>query len=132
MKISKIVAIATLAVAAGQSVNAIAASVSGTVCAGQAMSATPFGGVGVTNADTNSFVKTGFSVQCSSNVIMNYNDVSATVFGVAAGSLKGNTVVGGNSNGGAIRQIGNPCATTGCTQANVDSATVTSYVTGGS
>lgn len=132
MKISKIVAIATLAVAAGQSFNAFAGSSTGTACAGAATTVLPFGAVGATNADTESFIKTGFSVQCSSNVIMNYNDVSATVFGVAAASTKGNQVVGGNSNGGAIKQIGSPCPTTGCTQGLVDTATTNAAVTGSS
>ncbi len=130
MKISKILAIATLAVAAGQSFNAIA--VTATACTGVAGSITPFGTVGESRSDTTSFVKTGFSVQCSSNVWMNYNDVSATVFGVAAASVKGNQVVGGNSNGGAIKQIGSACPTTGCTSALVNSATTHAYVTGGS
>lgn len=130
MKISKIVAIATLAVAAGQSFNAFAASSSAQVCSGAAGAQLPWGAVGASNSDADSFIKTGFSVQCSNNVFMNYNDVSATIFGVAAASSKGNQVVGGNSNGGAIRQIGDPCPTTGCTAALVDTATTTAYVAG--
>jgi hypothetical protein len=131
MKISKILAIATLAVAAGQSFNVLAATAN--VCAGGgAASATPFGPVGEqrTAAGTDIFVQSGFTVQCSNNVAMNYNEVSATIFGVAAASVKGNQVVGGNSNGGAIKQIGSPCPTTGCTAALVDTATTDDAVTG--
>jgi hypothetical protein len=133
MKISKILAIATLAVAAGQSFNALAASAS--VCSGGgAASAAPFGSVGEqrTASGTDIFVKTGFTVQCSNNVIMDYNEVSATVFAVAAASVKGNQVVGGNSNGGAIKQTGNPCATTGCTATEVDAAIISNVVISGS
>ena len=130
MKISKILAIATLAVAAGQSFNAFAAS--GTACTGgTATSVTPFAAVGESNTDTSSFVKVGFTIQCSNNVVMDYNDVSATMFGVVAGSVKGNQVVGGNSNGGAIRQI-KACATTGCTATDVSGEIESAEVTGSS
>ena len=131
MKISKIIAIATLAVAAGQSFNAFAAS-TGTACSGgTAASISPFGAVGASNETTDSFVKTGFTIQCSTNVAMSYNDVSATLFGVVAGSVKGNQVVGGNSNGGAIRQI-DVCATTGCTTTVVDGKVTDAAVAGSS
>lgn len=131
MKISKIIAIATIAVAAGQSLNAFAAS-TGTACSGgTAASINPFGSVGASNVTTDSFVKTGFTVQCSTNVAMSYNDVSATLFGVVAGSVKGNQIVGGNSNGGAIKQIG-VCATTGCTDAGVKAEVTNAAVAGSS
>lgn len=131
MKISKIVAIATLAVAAGQSFNALSAT--GTACAGgTATSVILFAtAVGEPNSNTDSFVKVGFTVQCSNNVIMDYNDVSATVFGVVAASAKGNQVVGGNSNGGAIRQI-KACATTGCIATDVSDKLTDGAVTGSS
>lgn len=131
MKISKIVAIATLAVAAGQSFNAFAGSSTGTACSGgTAASIQPWGSVGASNADADSFVKTGFTVQCSSNVSMSYNDVSATVFGVVAGSVKGNQIVSGNSNGGAIKVL-QACPTTGCTDTAVQGLTGDASVTGG-
>jgi hypothetical protein len=133
MKISKIITIATLAVAAGQSFNAFAASAS--VCSGgSAASATPFGSVGEqrTATGTDVFVKTGFTIQCSNNVAMDYNEVSATLFAVAAASVKGNQVVGGNSNGGAIKQVGSACPTTGCTAALVDTAVISAVVLGSS
>lgn len=131
MKISKIIAIATLAVAAGQSFNAFAAS-TGTACSGgTAASINPFGAVGASNVTTDSFVKTGFTVQCSTNVAMSYNDVSATLFGVVAGSVKGNQIVGGNSNGGAIKQL-SVCASTGCTTTGVDAAVTDAAVAGSS
>jgi Cu-processing system permease protein len=43
------------------------------------------------------FAKTGFDVQCSSNTVVSYNEVSGTLFAVAAGSGKGNQLFGGNS-----------------------------------
>ena len=119
MKIDKIVAVAALAIAAGQSFTVQAATAS--ACAGVAGSQQPFGNVGATRSDTNSFVKVGFSIQCSNNVLMNYDDISATVFSVGAGSAKGNAAFAGNSNGGAIRQLAT-CPSTGCTASEVNTA----------
>lgn len=48
------------------------------------------------------FVKTGFDVQCSANTFVSFNENSATLFTVAAGSAKGNQSVKGSSNGGAV------------------------------
>jgi len=106
MKIGKIIAVASLAVAAGQSLVANAATA--TVCAGAAAKSEPFGAVGTprTETGTDIFVKTGFSVQCSNNVHMAYNEVSSNSIGVVAVSAKGNQIAGGNSNGGAIGVLG--------------------------
>jgi hypothetical protein len=59
------------------------------------------------------FAKTGFDVQCSSNTVVSYNEVSGTLFAVAAGSGKGNQLFGGNTNGGAVT-----ASTTACTGTN--------------
>jgi hypothetical protein len=132
MKIGKIVAIATLAIAAGQAVTATAAT--GTVCTGgTAKKADMFGGTGtpVTDTSTSLFVKTGFSAQCSANVFMNYNDASATSFGVAAVSAKGNQIAGGNSNGGAIGVLGK-CSAASCAVADVQGTILTGASVAGS
>lgn len=59
------------------------------------------------------FAKTGFDVQCSSNTVVSYNEVSGTLFAVASGSGKGNQLFGGNTNGGAVT-----ASTTACTGTN--------------
>lgn len=61
-----------------------------------------FGGPGAPYTVATSFVKTGFSVQCSSNTFVAYKNVSGTLFQVGAGSGKGNQSFKGSSNGGAV------------------------------
>lgn len=48
------------------------------------------------------FLKNGFNVQCSSNTVVSYDEVSATQFVVAGGSRKGNQSVKGSTNGGGV------------------------------
>lgn len=81
------------------------------------------GGSGNPNT-TPIFVKTGFDVQCSSNTIVSYNEVSGTAFAVGSGSIKGNQSFKGNSNGGAVA-VNAKCSGTNdaCTAGNVTSAT---------
>jgi hypothetical protein len=55
------------------------------------------------------FTKTGFEVQCSANTVVSYNEVSGTLFAVAAGSGKGNQLFAGNSNGGAVQASTTAC-----------------------
>ncbi|MBI5907513.1 MAG: hypothetical protein HY853_02865 [Burkholderiales bacterium] len=76
------------------------------------------------------FTRNGFDVQCSSNVFLGAQEVSANLAVVGAASAKGNQYYGGHSNGGAIT-AGGACATTGCTQANTDTA-IAAAVTAGS
>ena len=78
------------------------------------------------------FVKTGFAVQCSSNTIVSYNEVSPTLFAVASGSAKGNQLFGGHTNGGAVTASTTACTspTKSCTGANV-SGELTRVVTAG-
>jgi hypothetical protein len=79
------------------------------------------------------FTKTGFEVQCSSNTVVSYSEVSGTLFAVAAGSGKGNQLFSGNSNGGAVTASTTACTGTNksCTGANV-SGELTRAVTAGS
>jgi hypothetical protein len=69
------------------------------------------------------FVKTGFDVQCSSNTMVSFNEVSGTAFAVASGSLKGNQSFIGTSNGGAVA-VYQKCSGTNdaCTPTNVTAA----------
>ncbi|MDA8254632.1 MAG: hypothetical protein M0Z99_03170 [Betaproteobacteria bacterium] len=79
---------------------------------GKAQKTSINGGPGAVVA-TPVFTKTGFEVQCSSNTVVSYNEVSGTLFAVAAGSGKGNQLFSGNSNGGAVAT-----STTACTGTN--------------
>lgn len=89
---------------------------------GAAIKSTVNGGSGTVVA-TPVFVKTGFDVQCSSNTLVAYNEVSGTAFAVASGSTKGNQSFMGTSNGGAVA-VSAKCSGTNdaCTPANVTSA----------
>ena len=69
------------------------------------------------------FTKNGFDVQCSSNTIVSYEEVSATAFAVASGSRKGNQSFVGASNGGAVTTSAKCTGTNdACTGANVGTA----------
>ncbi len=95
------------------------------VCAGgAAVKSTVNGGSG-TPVATPVFVKTGFDVQCSTNTLVSFNEVSGTAFAVASGSIKGNQSFKGNSNGGAVA-VYLKCSGTNdaCTPANVTAANV--------
>lgn len=95
------------------------------VCAGE--SATKWniaGGPGSPYTVADSFIKTGFAVQCSANTHVAFANVSGTLFTVGAGSAKGNQTVKGSSNGGAV-VTHTKCTGTNdaCTAANVTAAT---------
>ncbi len=60
------------------------------------------GGPGSPYTTADSFIKTGFAVQCSANTHVAFANVSGTLFTVGAGSAKGNQTVKGSSNGGAV------------------------------
>lgn len=105
--------------------SASAASTTGEFCVcdgGNAGKSTINGGSGTVLA-TPIFMKNGFDVQCSSNTVVSYNEVSANAFAVAAGSRKGNQTVNGSSNGGAVA-VSAKCTGTNdsCTGANVSTA----------
>ena len=73
------------------------------VCAGS--NATKWnvaGGPGAPFTVSDSFIKTGFAVQCSANTHVAFANISGTLFTVGAGSAKGNQSVKGSSNGGAV------------------------------
>lgn len=102
-----------LAVAATTSLSANAAAQ--TVCSG--------GGAGNGNqvvAGTD-FVKVAFTPKCSANVMLQGNDLSATVYLVASASLKGKTVFNGSSVGGAVTKAGE-CSASPCTPSEVGTA----------
>lgn len=61
-----------------------------------------FGGSGSPYTTAGSFVKTGFSVQCSANTFVHFQNTSGTQFLVGSGSAKGNQSFRGSSNGGAV------------------------------
>lgn len=101
INMKNLVAVAALAVVAvSNQANAATAA----ACTGTATKISINGGSGATTAST--FFKTGFEVQCSNNVIASYNENSSNLFTVGAGSVKGNQIVAGNSNGGAIKVVG--------------------------
>ena len=72
------------------------------VCKGVAGRAKIYGGSGTPVGTGALFIKTGFDIQCSNNVLLQFAEVSANAAAVAAGSLKGNQSFSGQSNGGAI------------------------------
>ena len=73
------------------------------VCAGStAEKFNVAGGPGTPYTTAGSFLKVGFSVQCSSNTHVAIANVSDTQFLVGSGSAKGNQSYRGSSNGGAV------------------------------
>lgn len=77
----------------------------GEVCdgkAGSGMTKVNGGSGTVIEASKALFTKNGFDVQCSSNTFVSFEEVSANLAAVAAGSAKGNQSFGGHSNGGSI------------------------------
>lgn len=82
------------------------------------------GGPGTPYTTADSFLKTGFAVQCSANTHVAFANVSATQFLVGAGSTKGNQSVRGSSNGGAV-VTHTKCTTTNdaCSSGDVTAAT---------
>lgn len=79
-------------------------------------------GASVTGAtDGSKFVRVTFTAKCSANVLAKYTD-QTTTFAVAAGSTKGKNTFIGNTAGGAVKPSGTACASSGCTDDNVNSA----------
>jgi len=73
------------------------------ICAGStAAKFNVAGGPGTPYTTAASFIKVGFSVQCSSNTHVAFSNVSDTQFLVGSGSGKGNQSYKGSSNGGAV------------------------------
>lgn len=70
---------------------------------------------------TDGFVVTEFDVRCSSNVILQGDDLQ-TFFTVAAASVKGRNAFNGTSNGGAIGVFTLCASSTICTPGDVSSA----------
>lgn len=100
-----ILATSSLALAAPQDVATITAAANNTPCDGAAGAgkAKVSGGSGTVIAAGDAvFTKNGFDVQCSSNTFVIFQEVDTNLAVVAAGSSKGNQVVGGHTNGGAI------------------------------
>lgn len=108
----KIIAMSLIGMVAAFSSTAFAAGTA--VCTGgNAAKVDLYGGPGAV-VSPGVFVKTGFAVQCSSNVYLNYEEASETLFAVGAASKKGNQYVGGSSAGGAVKVyskcVADPCA----------------------
>jgi hypothetical protein len=82
-----------------------------------------YGGPGTPVTESTSFIKTGFSVQCSANTFVTFQNWSATDFRVGSTSAKGNQSYKGSSNGGAV-VLNAACgqSTTPCAQSDAQSA----------
>ncbi len=98
--------------ALGASMSAVAAPAN-LLCDGKA------GGdkkVTATNTDdAPMFIKSDFTMKCSANVFLGY-DETATYVSVGAASVKGKNQFGGTSEGGSVKQIGE-CSGGKCTEA---------------
>ncbi len=92
------------------------------VCDGATPTKVAVNGGSGTVIPTPMFVKNGFDVQCSSNTIVSYNEVSATVFAVAGGSRKGNQSVQGSSAGGAVTTSAKCVSANGCEHGDTTTA----------
>lgn len=84
------------------------------VCDGATPTKVAVNGGSGTVITTPVFAKNGFDVQCSSNTIIAYDEVSATTFAVGGGSRKGNQTVQGSSAGGAVTTSAKCASTSGC------------------
>lgn len=72
---------------------------------------------------TPTFVMTAFNTGCSANVSLNYQEVNANTFYVAAASSKGNQSFAGNSaGGGTIVPNTTACPAAGCGTGDITSA----------
>jgi len=94
------------------------------VCTGQtAAKYDVYGGPGTPVTVAESFIKTGFSVQCSANTFVTFQNVDATSFRVGSASVKGNQSYKGSSNGGAV-VLSTACgqSTTPCAQTDAQAA----------
>ncbi|HPB91200.1 MAG TPA: hypothetical protein PK372_05585 [Rugosibacter sp.] len=79
------------------------------------------GGPGVVVSAPVAFTRAGFAIQCSNNVHMSINEVSANLAVVGSASAKGNQYFGGHTNGGSVTAL-QKCATDPCGTADVTSA----------
>jgi hypothetical protein len=77
------------------------------------------------------FTVAGFAIQCSNNVHMSINEVSATLAVVGSTSAKGNQYFGGHTNGGSITAMGK-CAADTCGTADVGTALTDAEAAGSS
>lgn len=113
----------TTAAAVGTAGTGGTMSANTSVCLGSAQKNTIYGGSGQPVTTGALFIKTGFDVQCSNNVVMQMREVSANAGAVGSGSLKGNQSFSGHSNGGAITARAKCTGTNDqCTTANVGTA----------
>lgn len=79
------------------------------------------------------FTRSGFDVQCSSNVFLRAQEVSANLAVVAAGSAKGNQSFAGHSNGGAIAPSAKCTGTNdSCVTGDIDTAITAAITAAGS
>lgn len=102
------------------------------VCNGTAGKSKIYGGSGTPITANATFIKTGFDVQCSNNVLLQLREVTANTAAAASGSLKGNQSFAGHSNGGAIVAFkkcsgdNDMCLTADVTDAMTDAVTKSS------
>lgn len=117
---------ATTAAAIGAAGTGGTLATAASACLGTAQKNTIYGGSGNPVTTGALFIKTGFDVQCSNNVLMQLQEVSANAGAVASGSLKGNQSFSGHSNGGAITARAKCTGTNDqCVTANVATALTT-------
>lgn len=102
------------------------------VCDGATPTKVQVNGGSGTVITTPMFAKNGFDVQCSSNTIVAYNEKSATIFAVGAGSRKGNQTVQGSSAGGAVTTSGKCASTSGCAFGDTSTALTAAETAAGS
>jgi hypothetical protein len=127
-KISILAALSLFAgVAAAGDIAAPTGAVTGAnsdVCTGAlAAKYTVYGGPGTPVTEATSFIKTGFSVQCSANTFVTFQNWGGTDFRVGSASVKGNQAYKGSSNGGAV-VLSAACgqSTTPCAQSDAQNA----------
>lgn len=77
------------------------------------------------------FTVAGFAIQCSNNVHMSINEVSATLAVVGSTSAKGNQFFGGHTNGGSVTAMGK-CAADPCAAGDVSTALTDAEAAGSS
>lgn len=118
---------ASVQAAASAAVASVSAGSAYTLCDGNAGGGktTVWGGSGtvIPAGTTTVFTRSGFDVQCSSNVFLKANEVDANLAVVGAGSAKGNQTFVGTSNGGAVGPAAKCTGTNdSCVEGDIDSA----------
>lgn len=77
------------------------------------------------------FIRNGFSFNCSNNVFLSYTERNATLLTVGTASAKGNQQFGGSSAGGAITAI-SKCSADPCAQGDAQAGDTAANTAAGS